>query len=179
MMDHDPYEPGQASLDKGRSTKTGGILAVFKKILIGFGVIFGIIVILLIWAGFSTSKTHNKFKDTAEPFIHSFLSSQSPWSYEKAKPDLSKAWFAAVEEEDSEKLFHYLNKLGMLRSVKSIEWLGCINQAHTSGSVERCNYSVTAEYENGGALIRMGIAIENENLKLMQLNVNSDTFMEQ
>ncbi len=134
---------------------------------------------LLIWAGLSTSKTYDKFKDHADTYVRNFLEKQSPWNYELAKPNLSSAWIEVTTEEQGNKLFNFYNKLGALKSIDSIEWLRCSNQTHTStGKIERCDYGISAQYERGFAQIYIGLSIENDEIKILQLRVNSDAFME-
>ena len=35
-MDQNPYEPGTAELEDNEAKKSGGLLSIFKKVLIGF-----------------------------------------------------------------------------------------------------------------------------------------------
>lgn len=178
-MEENPYKSGEADIQDVRPAKTDGFMSFLKKVLIGFGILFGIIVILLIWAGFSTSETYGKFEDTAEPFINDFLNAQSPWNYEKSKPDLSKAWLEVTSDEDGAKLFNYFNKLGSFQSIETIEWQSCKNSSSTeTGSIERCDYIVQADYENGGASIEVGLSFESEEVKLIQLSIKSSVFFQ-
>ncbi|BFM13522.1 hypothetical protein R50072_36750 [Simiduia litorea] len=159
--------------------KSGGFLSIIKKILIGFGVVLALIIILLVWAGITTSKTYGKFDGVAEPYIREFLRNQSPWNYELAKPQLSFSWLEVTTDEQGDKLFKYFNKLGALKSIDSIEWQRCAKQAHTStGKIERCDYSVSATFESDVAQIYMGLSLEEDELKIIQLQVNSNAFMQ-
>ncbi|MBN1008819.1 hypothetical protein [Amphritea pacifica] len=175
-MDENPYRAPNASNEKPE--RGSGAIRIIKKILIGLGVVFGLLIVLIIWGAYSTSNTYGKFENRAEPFIENFLAEQDPWDYKKARPYLSDAWLESTTDEDGVKLFGYFKKLGVLTSIDSIAWQGCLNHKSTSGAVERCNYDVMASYENGKAQLYFGLSIESEELKLMQLRINSDVFMQ-
>lgn len=177
-MNENPYQSSESTQDRSELKKQSGFWSFLKKVLIGLGIFFGLIIALIIWAGVATTKTYNKFDGLAEPFINEFLNEQNPWDYEKAKEHLSPAWLEASTDEQNLKLFKYFNKLGAIQSVGTIEWLGCVSNASTEGSVERCNYNVSANYENGVAAIYFGLSLEAEQVKLMQLKVNSEAFLE-
>lgn len=177
-MEQNPYTPSSAAFESNKSENKGGFFKILKKIFIGIGIIFVVIFALLVWAGFSTNKVYKKFEHTAGPFINDFLTEQSPWDYEKSKPYLSKAWLDVTADGDGKKLFFFFNKLGAFKSVDSIEWQGCNSSKHTSyGSIQRCNYVVRASYQKGPAAILMGLSMELEEIKVVQLKVNSDVFM--
>ena len=178
-MEQNPYTPSPTGLDGGARKNKGGFLKLIKKIFIGIGILFVVILALLVWVGFSTNKVYKRFEHTAEPFINKFLSDQSPWNYEKSKPYLSKAWLQITSDADGNKLFTFFNKLGAFKSVDSIEWQGCNSSKHTEhGSIQRCNYVVKASYEEGAAVNLMGLALELEEIRVMQLKVNSDVFIQ-
>ena len=178
-MNQDPYSPGTAELKEENVVKTSKVWSVIKKILIGLGVIFGILICLLIWGVFSASKTAVEFDETAEPYIKKFLDDQSPWDYESAKPHFSVVWSEFTTDEQGERIFNYINKLGPLVTVDSIEMQRCFSQVHTStGKINRCNFDVQATYEKGSAQIFLGLSLENDEIKVMQLQVNSPAFLE-
>lgn len=178
-MSQNPYTPGDAELSSGDTPKTGGILSILKKVMIAFGVIFLLIILLFIWVWVSTSNTKGKFDEIVDPFVNGFLIDQSPWDYEKAKPHLSDAWFEVVTEEQGVDLFKIYNKLGAFESLESLTWQGCNNSVDaSSGSIERCNYVASTNYENGHAQIQMGLLLEAENIKIIHLKVVSDVFIQ-
>ena len=144
-----------------------------KIILMVLGGLFGLLIILLVVAFLVGSKTQSSFEGRAEPFINQFLTSQNPWEYEKAKPLLSQLSLESSMDAQNHRLFEFFNNLGPFQSVENITWNSC----HTSTHVKRCDYSVNATYENGDALIQFGLSLEEEQIRLIQLNVSSDVFL--
>ncbi|WP_144394170.1 hypothetical protein [Pleionea sediminis] len=47
----------------------------------------------------------------------------------------------------------------------------------SSGTVERCNYLVSAIYVKGSGTIFFGLEFESSQIKVLQLKVNSDAFL--
>ena len=178
-MEENPYTPSSSGFSSDEPKKKGGFMSIIKKILIGFGVAFALIILLFVWAAISTSETYDKFDGLAEPFIEDFIQNQDPWNYELAKPSLSREWLEVTEENQGIKLFNYFNKLGSLKSLESISWQGCSSQTHTSsGSYERCDYFVAVNYENDKAQVHFGLSLEEDQVKIMQLQINADVFIE-
>jgi hypothetical protein len=175
-MEENPYQTSTSTIKESRDKS--GTYTFFIRFLIGLGIVFGIIILLFIFAGILTSNTYSKFENKAEPFIESFLNSQNPWDYAKAKPLLSAPWFEATTNDDGLKLFGVYNKLGSLKSIESINWQGCSNYTGTSGSIERCDYHVSGIYTNGHASINIGLSIEADEIKLLQLSINSNAFLQ-
>ncbi|MBX2857574.1 MAG: hypothetical protein KTR17_02840 [Cellvibrionaceae bacterium] len=176
-MSLNPYTPGSAKLEESTVKKKGGVLSILRRIFMLLGIIFALMLLLILWAAISTSNTRKKFEGIAEPFIKEFLSNQSPWNYQLAKPHLSSAWFEATNNDQGIKLFALLNGLGKLKSIDSIKLQGCINQTMMySGKIERCNYLVAADYNTASAQILIGLATENNRLKVLQLHVKSNAF---
>ncbi|MEJ2622187.1 MAG: hypothetical protein P8163_18635 [Candidatus Thiodiazotropha sp.] len=175
-MEENPYQPSTSTIKESR--EKSGIYTFFIRFLISLGVVFGIIILLFIFVGISTSNTYSKFKNNAEPFIESFLNSQNPWDYTIAKPLLSDPWLKTTTDEDGIKLFGFYNKLGSLKSIKSINWQGCSNYTGTSGSIERCDYHISSVYTNGNATIDIGLSIEGDTIKLLHLSINSNVFVQ-
>ncbi len=177
-MEQDPYRPSETTTVAGAHNKKSGFMKALKIILIVFGSLMLLIIALLIWAGVKTGTLYSEFDGKAEPFANQFLTTQNPWSYTQAKPHLSKLWLESVAEDESIQLFEYFNNLGSLTSIGELSWEGCSAFAYAGvGSVNRCDYLILAKYEEGDAQVRMGLVLEGEAPKIIQLRVNSNAFL--
>ncbi|WP_346837860.1 hypothetical protein [Microbulbifer sp. SAOS-129_SWC] len=178
-METDPYVTNQTSATDTPPIRKNRLVSFLKVVLIGLGGLFAILVVIMLWAYFSTTKAHKKFDGVAEEYIQGFLREQTPWDYQKAKPTISQAWLDASTDEQNSQLFNYFNKLGSLRSVDEIAWQSCINmKLESSGPTDRCDYNVNATYEHGQAQMHFGLSREGGKIKLMQLKVNSNAFLQ-
>lgn len=139
-----------------------------------------LIILLFVWAGVKTSSTYNKLEGKAEPLISKVLEEQSSsWDYEILKPHLSNIWLKMVDENQSNKLMKLFSKLGAFKSIDEIKWTGCSIKSNTEfGTIDRCDYTASASYENGAAYISVGIVLEGNEPKIIQLHINSNAFLE-
>ena len=176
-MVENPYKaPDPKSNPADGNPKKYGIL---KKILIGLGIFMLLIILLFVWIGIKTASTYNKLEGKAEPLITNVLAEQSPWNYQTLKPKLSKLWIESVDEEQTLKLLKLFAKLGAFKSIEDLSWQGCSTNATTAhGNIDRCDYLVFAKYENGDAYISVGVVMEETEPRIIQLNINSDVFLE-
>ncbi len=178
-MEDNPYKTTETWDDQSRPNKGNRKTRVFKKILIGLGVVMLLIIILFVWAGIKATVTYNKLEGKAEPLIKNVLAEQSPWNYETLKPNLSKLWLDNISEEESRKLIKLFSKMGNFESITELNWNGCsTNTATEIGTIDRCDYLATVKYENGDALVTVGIVDEEDSPKIIQLHINSDVFFE-
>ena len=178
-MDENPYKPADtvnSSSDKGSQKSSYGAL---KIVLIALGIVMLLIILMFVWAGVKTSTTYSKLEGKAEPLIKEVLKGQSPWNYETLKPHLSKLWLESVSEEDAEKLMRLYSKLGDFHSVKEVNWQRCSTNSSTEyGTIDRCDYVALTKYENGDANVFVGVIVEENLPKIIQIHINSDVFME-
>ena len=178
-MEENPYKTTdtvKSPSDNGSKQSNSSIL---KKVLIALGIAMLLVILLLIWAGVKTSVTYSKLEGKAEPLIKEVLSDQSPWNYETLKPHLSSMWLESVSEEQNIKLTRYFSKLGSFYSVEELNWQGCSTNSTTEfGTIDRCDYMALAKYENGDAQVFVGLVVEDNTPKIIQLHINSDAFLE-
>ena len=172
-MGENPYQTTD-SVELSQSGKSGNRLTRFiRRLLIVLGSVFGFLIILLVIGGIFSSKTYKRFEGRATPFIESFLISQKTWNYESAQEYLGKEWFDSTTQEDGVKIFGAFGKLGEFRSISDVAWIGCT----TGPNTERCDYRATTQYENGAAQISFGLVIEEGDIKITQIHINSDVFL--
>ena len=139
----------------------------------------GLLILLFGWIGYKAAVTHNSLEGKAEPLIRQVLNDQSPWDFETLEPYLSRLWLETVSLEDNQKLLRLYSKLGSIRSVGDINWLRCSTHTTTQfGNIDRCDYLALAKYENGDAHVSVGIVLEEDEPKIIQLHINSDAFFE-
>ena len=178
-MDNNPYKTNESWDKDDADMKKRSKFGVFKMLLMGLGAIFLLIILLFVWVGIKTSAVKNDMEGKAEPVIKQVLAEQSPWDYDKLEPYLSQLWLEQVEEQDARKLLELFKKLGEVVSVGEISLIGCSTMSTTEfGTINRCNYAVVVHYAAGEAQVLMGMVLENDNAKLLQLNINSDVFAE-
>ena len=178
-MPDNPYEPGETWENQGANLPNKPKSGVFKKILIGLGILMLLIILLFVWVGIKTTKTYSKLEGKAEDLITKMLKEQSPtWNYDLLKPHLSNLWLKEVKEEQSKKLIKLFDNLGKLKSINEIRWTGCSTNTTTEyGTIDRCDYVANVDYEHGSAYVFVGVMVENNAPKIIQLKINSDAFL--
>lgn len=178
MVDN-PYKPNDTWSEQEGNNSNKQKTGVFRKILTVLGVFMLLIILLFAYIGVKTTRTYNKLEGKAEPLITKVLQEESPtWNYDTLKPHLSGLWIREVKEEQSKKLMKMYDKLGKLKSINTINWTGCVSNTTTQyGTIDRCNYVANVDYENGAANVLVGVVIENNAPKIIQLHINSDVFL--
>ena len=177
-MEQDPYLSSPLSTGHVPEKKKSVFVKTLIIICSVFGVLLLLIIALVIWIGVKTNAVYQEFDGRAEPFAENFLRMQDPWSFKQAKPQLSRLWLESVDEGESAQLFEYFNNLGSLSSIGDLTWEGCSTFTQTGEvSVDRCDYLILAQYQYGDAEVRVGLVLEEDDPKIIQLRINSNAFL--
>jgi len=123
-------------------------MRVLKKILIGFGSVFLILIALFAWVGIQSVR----FRSQETPFVKAYVA------------DLSRHWNVADVYDRSDNAFiTQANSMAGRRTIESFKALGPLTAIHdlvlqnyvagTSG--DRGVFNFKADFENGNALVQV------------------------
>ena len=152
---------------------------MFKKILKWLGivllVIIGLFVLIAVYSGYQQSK----YEKTAIPYIKEIVPLISKWNPKEIKPYFTSEALANVSDEDLEKMFKWLSKLGELKSFEEPQFLNIFSGTSIqSGSHTIITYHVLAKYESGDANINLRLIATETSFALYHFNINSKALIE-
>lgn len=70
------------------------------------------------------------------------------------------------------------SKLGRLLEHSESNYTGCSSNSGTHGSYARCDFAIDATFEAGKAKLYLGVITENDAYKIIQVQIDSDVFIQ-
>jgi hypothetical protein len=138
-----------------------------KKILMGFGGFFVLIILAIIFLGKSSSEFSEHYKPFAKQFIIDF---STDWDDGKVFGRMSNSFKEqAMSEHGKQIVLQFKDNLGSLRSISSIE---LEHYKARTGGEEEARFSVSAEYEKGHAVWQMSIIVSDSSAKVEGVNLS-------
>ncbi|QQX78962.1 hypothetical protein JK628_15515 [Shewanella sp. KX20019] len=152
---------------------------MIKNMFKWLGIIFlgfiSLIIIVAVYSGYKQSE----YNETAVPYIKKVIPIISEWDIEKAKPLFVSATFENTSDEDFEKLFRWLSKLGTLKNIEDPTF----TQVHSGATIQDgtstiVTYTVIGHYENGDATITIRLLDSEDSFEIYHFKINSLALIE-
>ena len=154
-------------------------MKIFKKILIGLGVLFvglGLTFTgLIYWASEGTAEHNAK----AIPYINEIVPELSKWKIDAYEKHFMESVYKDLDKEQLAKVIEYFSKLGALKSLEKPQLQTINSHANTSNGVgEKVIYKVKGNYEKGPADIDITLHVTENGYELYHFYISSTAFLE-
>ena len=148
------------------------ILKWVGTFIAGLAIVF---VLIFVYTGYLSAQ----YDETAVPYIERVIPIISEWNTEQARPLFTKTALENTSEEDFQKLFNWLSKMGVLLSLGEPKFSNVTSGATLDeGSMTIVTYTVPAEYEYGDALISIRLVDLGDSFEIYNFNLNSTALMD-
>lgn len=149
-----------------------------KKILIILGSLFLIIIIAIgAMIGFAAYKG-TKLDSSSKAYIETNLPHIiSPWSALELDRRASPQFKMAVDKQTIEQLFRKLSELGKNNSIGTPEGSSFMSYTTEGGKQITAKYIVPCSFENGEAVIKISLIMQNEQWLILGFHVDSPIFL--
>ena len=129
-------------------------MRVLKNILIGFGVLFVLVIAFISWIGVSSSH----FRKAQTPFVETFFTDLSKhWDIADVYDRLEAPIIEQAETPHGQDLLRQFKKLGALRSVRDLE----LRSFKANNRTRTGSFSFKGAFENGEAVVNV-IVVERD-----------------
>jgi hypothetical protein len=144
-----------------------------------FFVIAGVVVSILVTA-FATfeilkRQKESQYEATAVPYLKMVVPEISKWDPEIIKGYMPPESLEGTSEEKLINIVNYLSKLGKLERMEEPEF-SQVDSMRKRNSDEKIivTYKIEAHYENGDAVITIGLLDQGESFHVQNFNINSE-----
>ena len=152
---------------------------MLKRGLKWIGIFVAGLVILFVLVAVYTGYISAQYRETAVPYIEQVIPIISEWNADKARPHFTSQTFENTSEEDFQKLFHWLSKMGELLSLGEPAFSNVTSSAMLNeGSMTIVTYTVPAVYEYGEAMITIRLVDLGDSFEIYYFNLNSTALMD-
>jgi hypothetical protein len=152
---------------------------MFKRILKWIGIFVSGLVILFVLAAVYSGYKSTQYDETAIPYIEQVIPIISEWDVDQARSYFTSKALENTSEEDFQKLFRWLSKMGKLLSLGEPQFSNVTSGATLSeGSITIVTYTVPAEYEYGEALITIRLVDLGDSFEIYYFNLSSTALMD-
>lgn len=148
----------------------------FFKILI-----FMVIGIVFIFGSLGAYLSYKsaKYSETAVPYIKEKIPELSTWKFDVAKSLLAPSIREQTKDEDLKKILKWFSKLGQLEKIDEPQFVKVSKSATTEyGNQTIATYTIHAYYENGDAIITMGLLEVENGYGIFQFHLSSAALIE-
>ena len=146
---------------------------MLKKIFIGLGVIFSIILIA-IFIMFLSTKSISEYNKTAIPYIKKVIPEISKWDANITKKYMAPKVIKNIKDKDLNRIMSYLSKLGKLKKIDEPKPLGVFTNTKMDGSKRTfIRYLTNAKYEHGDVNITIILLDTNPSFKIYRFDFHS------
>lgn len=140
-------------------------MRIVKKILVGLGSIFALLVVLAFVMGISSAR----FKTQQTPFVTSFVTDLSHrWEIGDVYDRLSNSFIEQASTADGQQALQRLRSLGALRSVQDLELRNYF--AGTSGTT--AVFAFKGAFENGVGLVTVTLLKKSGAVRVQAFHVD-------
>ena len=152
---------------------------MLKRILKWIGIFVAGLVILFVLVAVYTGYISAQYNETAVPYIEQAIPIISEWDADKARPYFTSNALEKTSEEDFQKLFHWLSKMGELLSFGEPGFSNVTSGATLNeGPTTIVTYTVPAVYEYGEAMITIRLVDLGDSFEIYYFNFNSTALMD-
>lgn len=150
-----------------------------KKILGILGAVAFVAVVVFVSVKVYTKHQADQYKDTAVPYVKMVIPEISKWESEKIKEYMSQESLKGTAEEKIDKITEWLSRLGSLTAMKEPKFSSVYTGIVTSDDIQTIiTYEIEAEYENGDAVITIGLLDDGGSFQVNNFNINSKALSE-
>ena len=152
---------------------------MIKSILKWLGITLAIIVLFFVLLGVFIGYNAAKYEKTAVPYINEAMPALSTWDPQEFRNYLHPAVSEGIADEEFEKMARWFSRLGSLVKFEEPQFQSVSKSATTElGGHTIIHYQLSAEYENGTALIAIQLIEKDDQLSLYSFKLNSDALFE-
>ena len=150
-----------------------------KKVFGILGAIALVAVVVFVSVEIYTSRQAAQYKDTAVPYVKMVIPEISTWDSATIKEYMSPESLKGTAEQKIEKITEWLSKLGYLKEMKEPEFSSVYTGIVTSDDIQTIvTYDIEAEYENGHAVITIGLLDNGGSFQVNNFKINSKALSE-
>ncbi|WP_020407449.1 hypothetical protein [Hahella ganghwensis] len=175
-MNDNPYRTPDAVQENTKENSSSGFMKFIKVFFIVIGVIVTLL-IGLISLLFITSPSYEDVDEETKVVVETVIPHLTTWDYEEFVPYLHQSFIDSSPVEQQVNVMNSFRKLGEYQSHSEPQRQNCMSGT-TGETYSRCNYTINADFANGNADIFLGMVKQGERTLIIQLQVNSDAFME-
>ena len=146
-----------------------------KKYSIIAGVVVSFLVIGFISIEMIKRKKASQYEATAVPYLKMVVPELSKWDPEIIKSYMTSQSLQGTSEEKLVTIVSYLSKLGNLERMEDPEF-SQVDVVRTNDYSETniVTYKIDAQYENGDAVISIGLLDQGGSFRIHNFNFNSE-----
>ena len=135
-------------------------MRVVKKILIGLGVFFLVVIAFFAWVGVSSSQ----FRKEQTLFVETFVTDLSKrWDIADVHDRLESRFIEQANTPQAQQLLHQFKQMGALKSVHDLEL-----RSYNANNIGRTgNFSFKGTFENGEALVNVTIVKKDRAVRVL------------
>jgi hypothetical protein len=146
-------------------------MQIVKKILIGLGVFFLVVIAFFTWLGVSSAR----FRTQEEPFVTAFVTDLSKrWEIKDVYDRLANPFVEQVSSAQGQQLLHQFKQLGALQSVRDLELRNYVSG--TNGKTGSFTFKGT--FENGDAVVNLTILKNGSAVRVLSLYLSGTQLRE-
>jgi hypothetical protein len=135
-------------------------MRVAKKILIGLGVLFLVVISFFAWIGVSSSQ----FRKEQTLFVETYVTDLSKrWDIADVHDRLENPFIEQASTPQAQQLLHQFKQLGALKSVHDIE----LRSYNANNNGRTGNFSFKGTFENGEAVVNVTIVKKNGAVRVL------------
>lgn len=150
-----------------------------KKVLMGLGGIFLVIVLAFAGMGLFAWYKSSQYDDTAVPYIKATIPELSTWDTDLIKSYMAPTVLEETTGENFAKIIKYLSRLGTLITVGEPIFTRIHTGANLAdGKQTIVTYTIDAVYENGDAVITMSLLDLGSSFQVYNFHINSIALIE-
>jgi len=140
-------------------------MKILKNILIGFGGLFVILIVLVVFLAGSSSD----FKEEYEPFTKQFLADFSvSWDRASVIDRMSNSLIEDTSTQDVQNFLHQLQGLGELKSFGEITIENYTTHTDTG---EEAIFSISTQFEAGHALWKISVSVIDDAARITGIHL--------
>ena len=154
-------------------------MLVFKRILKWIGIFLAVLFLVILLGILFAWLKSGEYDETAIPYINEVVPILSEWDPDKARPYFLPAALESASEEDFQKLFSFLSKMGLLIELGEPQFSNVTSGVTIKdGAATIVTYTVPAEYEYGDAQLTLRLVEDGESFSIYYFNLNSSALMD-
>jgi len=141
-------------------------MKILKKILVGFGVIFVLLIAVIIFVAGSASE----FKEDHEQFVKDFTREFSQdWEIDSLGSKVTNDLLSNIRTTKGKRAIAIFRSLGKLVDITDIELR---NYNANAGGPTTGVFSFKASFENAKTVVTVTVRVENDEVKVQSFHVN-------
>jgi len=150
-----------------------------KKILVLLGIVISLAIIVVFGIKLFMQHKASQYEETAVPYIKMVIPEISKWDPQIIKKYMPAASLAQTSDEKIINITQHLSKLGALKKMHQPSFSSEDLDVKIAGVKNTIiSYEINAEYENGDAVITLGLQKEGSTYRVHNFKINSSVLTE-